>query len=490
MTDELDILLVEDDAATRANLCDILELDGHRVRFAASLAEAKRQLEAAPVSLVILDRRLPDGTSGEFLPELQLLLPGAEVIVVTGYADMDSTIEAFRSGVADYILKPINPDALRQSVRRIVRQRHMEAELHHEQKFANKILATAEAIVLVLDLSGLIRRFNPYFTKIAGWDFDELRGRDWFENCIPERDRERVRRVFLETAHEAHSAGLLNPIRTKDGRERQIRWSNTTLKDQGDAVTSVLAVGVDVTELITAQELAMRSERLAAIGQTMAGLAHESRNALQRIKASVEMLSLEIPGNSEASVDLNSIARATGDLHTLLEEVRAYAAPIHLRRRSVQLPEVWRRVWDDLEGVRCGREAVLDDGECGCENVVEVDVAKMEQVFRNLFENSLAACSDPVKISLRCQCSGPETMLVEVRDNGPGLTLEQQSQLFDPFYTTKSTGTGLGMSIVQRIIDAHGGEIRVVESTSGACFEFRLSKQRDGNPQRSCQENP
>lgn len=485
---ELDILLVEDDADTRANLCDILELDGHRVRFAATHAEAKQQIKLAPVSVVILDRRLPDGTAEEFLPELRRLLPDVETIVVTGYADMDGTIEAFRNGVADYILKPINPDALRKSVQRLVRQRRTEAELRSEQRFANEILATAEAIVLVLDLNGGIRRFNPYFTKITGWELEELQGLDWFEHCIPPKEKERIRSVFLSTAHDVHSTGILNPIRTKDGGERQIRWSNTTLKDNSGRVTSVLGVGVDVTELVAAEELAMRSERLAAIGQTMTGLAHESRNALQRIKAGVEVLSLEIPPASEANADLKSIARAANDLHTLLEEVRSYAAPIHLRRKQVQLPDLWRRVWGYLKVSKSGRAAQLDDSGCHCEDLVEVDVAKMEQVFRNLFENSLAACSDPAIISVRCESDGPNSILVEVRDNGPGLNAEQQRKLFDPFYTTKSAGTGLGMSIVQRIIDAHRGEIQIVESTTGACFQFRLAKQTSLARQRTCQE--
>ena len=105
-----------------------------------------------------------------------------------------------------------------------------------------------------------------------------------------------------------------------------------------------------------------------------------------------------------------------------------------------------------------------------------------------LFENSLAACSDPVKINIECQCDGPDAIVIEVQDNGPGLSVEQQRNLFEPFYTTKSSGTGLGMSIVQRIMDAHDGEIRVADSSSGARFEIRLAKKTCPDTHRFCGE--
>src|SRR3954463_9966524 len=109
----LRVLVIDDDADTRANLRDILELDGYAVEDAGSVAEALRVPEWSKFFAVILDRRLPDGTAEGLLPKLKRLAPQAAVIIVTGYADIEGAIAAIRQGAADYILKPVNPDLIR-----------------------------------------------------------------------------------------------------------------------------------------------------------------------------------------------------------------------------------------------------------------------------------------------------------------------------------------------------------------------------------------
>ncbi len=479
--DGLNILLVEDDAATRANLTDILELDGHHVMGARSLSESRTILAIGNTGVVILDRKLPDGTAEEFLPELRQFAPNVETIVVTGYADMDSTISALRHGVTDYILKPINPDALRNCLRRIIERQRIAFELLREQQFVGQIFQTAEAVILVLDLDGNVVRFNPYFQEISGWALNELLGKNWFTHCIPDRDQAWIREVFLRTARDAGSEGIVNCILTKNRVERWIRWSNTTLKGSDGRTTAVLAVGIDVTEFRATQELAKRNDRLAAIGQTMTALAHESRNALQRIRAGVEVLALDLEQNPTAQRDLKSIQRATSDLHQLLEEVRSFAAPIVLHCENTRLPDIWRRVWRQIIQARNDRDVELIESISMNVPSANVDVLRLEQVFRNLFDNSLEACTDPVKISVRCWSPSPESIEIVVNDNGPGMNCEQQSKVFDPFFTTKSQGTGLGMSIVQRIVEAHQGTIQIgpsdlIDGASGAVFVIQIPR--------------
>src|SRR5262249_26343961 len=113
---------------------------------------------------------------------------------------------------------------------------------------------------------------------------------------------------------------------------------------------------------------------------------------------------------------------------------------------------------------RSGRQAVLRERIVGVDTQCQVDLFSMEQVFRNILENSLAACREPVEIEIECTNSvlnGQPALHVAVRDNGPGLNPEQRRRIFDPFFTTKSQGTGLGMAIVKRIVAAHGGTIAV-----------------------------
>ena len=469
------ILIIEDDADTRTNLSDILQLDGHEVHGAATFKDSVSVTTAHQIGMVIADRRLPDGMIEDFLPQLKANSPNSEIIVVTGLGDMQSTIAALRLGVTDYVIKPIIPDDIRAIVNRIAEKHWLQAELAEEHHFADEVLKTAEAVILVLDLQGSVIRFNPYFQQLTGWSIHELKGKDWFENCIAEVDRDRIKDVFIRTAHDAHTRGVVNDVRGKDNGSYKIRWSNTTLKRPDGTVYAVLAVGVDITDLEEAQSRALQAERLAAIGQTMTALAHESRNVLQRIRAASDVLSLEIVGNRDAEESLDMIQRASSDLQRLLEEVRSFAAPIQLHRSSSDLSSVWQRTWKDIAVSRSGREAELVETLDSVGLRIELDILRMEQVFRNLFENSLAACRDPVHICVDCRCE-EDVVELRYRDNGPGLNQEQQQKLFEPFYTTKNSGTGLGMPICQRIIEAHGGTIRLQPSNGGACFLIRLPR--------------
>jgi signal transduction histidine kinase len=264
----------------------------------------------------------------------------------------------------------------------------------------------------------------------------------------------------------------------RDGSQRWLVWNAQRLDDfEGEA--AVLAVGQDFTERREAQERLLRSERLAGIGQMVTGIAHESRNALQRIQSCSEMLELEIEGNEEALRLVRRIEEAQDHLLRLFDEVRGFVAPIQLERAITRLDTVWREAWQLLETARRGRDVRLIEETAGIDVNVEVDRFRMVQVFRNLLENALAACRDPVIIDIRCrdvQWEGKRAIEVSVRDSGPGLTSEARQNVFEPFFTTKTKGTGLGMAIARRIIDAHGGKIAVGDSSAGAEFIISLPK--------------
>ena len=114
----------------------------------------------------------------------------------------------------------------------------------------------------------------------------------------------------------------------------------------------------------------------------------------------------------------------------------------------------------------------------------QVDEFRVEQVFRNLLENSLAACTDPVNIDILCdetEIDRTPAVLITYRDNGPGLSAEQKRRIFEPFFTTKSKGTGLGMAIAKRILEAHGAQVRVGhDCRTGAEFRIVLPRESRG----------
>jgi signal transduction histidine kinase len=288
-----------------------------------------------------MDRKLPDGTADSLLPQIRQLAPEAAVIIITGHTDLDGTITALRQGAADYMLKPINPDALRASLAR-------------------------------------------------------------------------------------------------------------------------------VAKLQDAERRAVQAERLAAIGQMISVMTHESRNALQRSKAFLEELTDQFKAQPESLVLISGVQRALDHLKLLFDEVTAFGAPMRLDRSRAELANVWRQVWADLAPIRKGREITLRDTTNELDSSCFIDYFRMGQVFRNLLENSLAAGSDPIVIEIQCSetdIAGAPALRIAVRDNGPGLTKEQQERIFEPFYTTKVSGTGLGMAISKRIVEAHGGQIAVNNHT-------------------------
>lgn len=144
--------------------------------------------------------------------------------------------------------------------------------------------------------------------------------------------------------------------------------------------------------------------------------------------------------------------------------MRGYAAPLKLERELWNVQAIWRQAWQNLAMLRQGKTTDPREDTGGIDLEIAVDSFRLEQVFRNILENSLAACKDPVEIHVRCSeamVNGEAGIRIAVHDNGPGLNSEQRQRIFDPFFTTKTTGTGLGMAIVKRIIEAHGGQIGV-----------------------------
>ena len=225
-----------------------------------------------------------------------------------------------------------------------------------------------------------------------------------------------------------------------------------------------------------AEKRAADAERLALIGQMMAGIAHESRNAIQRIQNGVDILRLDI-SDSELVSEIAKIENANTDLKSMLEDIRDFAAPIVLHRKTIELSLVWRQAWDNLLCVGNCENAKLDEKLNGCDVRVAVDAFRFQQAFRNIFENAFAACAaceiDPI---IQIDCSVIElpqralatlgnnagaALRIAIRDNGPGFENAHAAKILEPFFTTKQKGTGLGMSIVKRTIEAHGGSVTV-----------------------------
>jgi PAS domain S-box-containing protein len=477
---QIDVLVIEDDADARTNLRDILELDDYHVTETASAAAALALADWSKFSAIILDRKLPDATADQLLPRLKALAPAAAVIVVTGYADIQGAIAALRQGAADYILKPFNPEALRTSLGRIAERRRLALAKERSEANFRHLVEAAECMIVILRPDDSILYFSPFAERLTGYAASEVLGRPYTDLFLAEADRRSVAEMFGEALAGHPVLGHENPIRCRDGSQRWMTWNARALVDY-EGGPAILKVGQDITHLKQAQQRALQAERLAAIGQMMTGLAHESRNALQRGQACLEMLALEVHDRPRASQLITRIQQAQDHLHHLFEDVRGYAAPIQLERQLCDVRAIWREAWALLEPVRAGMAAVLREETDGVDLRCQADSFRLGQVFHNILDNALATGRADVEVRIRAEAAaldGRPALRIGIRDNGLGLDAQQRSKVFEPFFTTKTKGTGLGLAIVKRIIEAHGGRIALSEEVvPGAEFVITLPKE-------------
>jgi signal transduction histidine kinase len=221
-------------------------------------------------------------------------------------------------------------------------------------------------------------------------------------------------------------------------------------------------------------------KRVATIGNMVADVAHESRNSLQQMQACVGLLEDRIDGDGESRGLLLDLQKAQDRLHHVFEDLRGYIAPVALDLRETDLRKPVEEAWAALAPARANRDAALRVHPAAADTHCLADALRLEQVFRNLLENSLWACRDPLVVDVEfvpAVFRGAPALGIVLRDNGPGFTAAQKEQAFEPFYTTKNQGCGLGLAIVKRIIEAHRGEIRLGNHSSrGAAFHITLPK--------------
>jgi PAS domain S-box-containing protein len=203
------------------------------------------------------------------------------------------------------------------------------------------------------------------------------------------------------------------------------------------------------------------SETPNTLGLVMAILTHESRGILQRCQANLERLRWRLEGQPEALALLEGAYRAQADLNRLHQQVHDGTNWLNLKTSPCDLGSIWRDAWEDACAAHPEGMLTLQEETNDVNLRVTVDPMFFRQVFRNIFDNSIAANAD--KVEIHCEIVGQDdhALRITIADNGPGLSDEQRRRLFEPFYTTKLKGTGLGMSIVRHIVMAHGGHIQI-----------------------------
>ncbi len=355
--------------------------------------------------------------------------------------------------------------------------RHQSEARHRHEESLRRMYFMVEnlpagAAYVSLDTQELL--VNQMFQEITGYSQEELSDLSLaFELLF----RERVAEVQQQHA-EDRSAGFPMPrvllVDRKDGKQAWVEMASYRYDDHE------VWLWHDITDRLATQERLVQSERLAAIGEMMTGLAHESRNALQRAQAALDMLELDLDQRPDLRTFSRRAMSAIDELQRLYEEVRQYAAPLQLERHETNLEEVCQEVWDQVQQIHRDKQITFTTHLDQAARTIHVDSHRVLQVFRNILENAIAVLPEQggtIDVASEIVTDdGTAWVEVAIQDNGPGMNAEQQRRVFEPFYTTKTRGTGLGMAIVRRIMQAHGGTASVGSPARGAQIILRFPK--------------
>ncbi len=224
-----------------------------------------------------------------------------------------------------------------------------------------------------------------------------------------------------------------------------------------------------------AQDEAKRAERLAALGQLSAGLAHEIRNPLGVIKGSAEILHQKLADSDALAKELSGyIYTEVNRLSALVSRFLDFARPSQMQLRSQELPPIVEKSLRYVRDQKVAAKVTIYREYASALPKVMADEEFCDLVFTNLFLNACEAMGEAggdLKIRIHPVEKGGE-VVVEIEDSGPGIPAESRDQIFNPFVTTKQSGVGLGLAIVTKIVDLHGGAVRVTsEPGHGACFQ-------------------
>ncbi len=246
----------------------------------------------------------------------------------------------------------------------------------------------------------------------------------------------------------------------------------------------------DLTDLEGKEEQERLKERLAAIGQMAAALAHEIRNPLGNIGSTASLLKRKTSGDDSGIIKLDSIIQEVGRLNQTVTQCLDYAKPVYLSRRPVDLVDLLRSSLQDVQSMWPGSRVRIVENLAGKARAVVGDRVQMGQVFRNLFANAFDAMEGEGTLEISSGLEGregrrsaerdktgtpptPAYVVIRVRDTGPGISPEVRERLFFPFFTTKPRGSGMGLAVARKIVESHQGIIDV-ESEPGQGTTFIL----------------
>ena len=487
------VLVIDDNLDLASNLADILEGARELEVEVSCVTEGQLGVEEATqrgFDVAIVDVKLPDSSGVDLIRPLRAASPDGEIVLITGFATVDTAISALRAGAFAFVLKSFRPEELISTVEQALAKVALKREREELERRYRALVEAADVLIVALDQDGKVALMNPRVATLAGIPAASGTGEPFAQKYLAPEDRDR----FAQAVAEARSptavapsargavparagaeveAGLLDP----KGGTRRIRWHLSGVRDARGELDLVYGIGLDVTERRALERRAADAEALSAMGSLALGLAHEVRNPLNAAVLQLHLLSRALDRLTDEKSRATMRPRVTiiegeiARLERLLTEFLELARPRGIRHEPVDVARLVGEVLEfQAEAFHSHHVEVVTD--IGPSAVAVGDSEKLRQVVINLLVNALDAMPESGTLSVKVR-GAPSAVSIEIGDTGPGIDPSILPEIFDPFFTTKEAGTGLGLSIVRKIVDQHGGHIDI-DSAPGQGTRVRV----------------
>jgi two-component system sensor histidine kinase PilS (NtrC family) len=349
-----------------------------------------------------------------------------------------------------------------------------ESRLNRLRAFHENIVRSISSGVFTTDEKGRVTSFNPAAQEATGYTFEQVQGRPWREvfNWDPsQQDDESMLGDPSNMRFEVE-------CKRADGNRLILGMTLAPLHEQGEA-TGLVGVFKDLTQIRDLEEEMRRKEWLASLGEMSAGMAHEIRNPLGALAGAMQMLRKDLHADETSQRLMDIAVREATRLDTIITEFLQYARPPALNLAEYDLNKVLAETLDLVQHeARTRTNIKIVTALAAGPLLAQVDQDQMKQVFWNLATNAFDAMPKGGELTIATGCrkidiSGRKAEVVEIsfQDTGEGIQKKNLDKIFLPFFTTKKHGSGLGLAAVHRIVDLHGGWIKV-DSREGQGSRF------------------
>ena len=352
-----------------------------------------------------------------------------------------------------------------------------QTELQRQRDFNLKILNNTQSVIVVADTVGLITYANERCSAACGYDPKAIIGMSLTKLVTPD-SQEIFAKAIASTGDGTQVESLDLPVQCADGRAVRYSITLSPMRDEQGAVTSIIALMTDITDASMLQAKLIHSEKMAAVGQLVSGVAHEVNNPLTAIMGYADLLTSTAELPIDARRDLGIILQEAQRTKQIVQNLLSFARQSAPHREPVNLNAVLARTLQLRQYDFVNHGVLVEEHYDATLPMVFGDPQQLQQVFLNVVNNAYDAVREvsrkPVVRIATASTNG--LVEVEITDNGPGISMPDR--IFDPFFTTKEVGkgTGLGLSICYGIVREHGGEITCANRANGegATFVIRL----------------